>query len=602
MDSFPVIVSFYAGPPYYREAADRLREDCRKLTLPCDIVGVETGASDDWADVCRMKIRFYKQMLDKHPDGIFWVDVDTRILRVPDVLRGRHHDFGAFLRRFRDLRDYDPVTESRTFVPGFLHFPGTEGCRAFVEHLVRVDAESPKRATDDYVLEEAFRTFDRSLNVLAFSSALVARFEEKVTDQTCFLVGSSGNVQEFSAKVEQHDRRLFDVRRQRTLLNSYAEQATKRHKRRDALVFLAQAHRVDPAHQGAALSLAKLQLRTRNPSAAISTLKRSFGRSIEDDDALQIAVDSCFALGEFERATNFLDKLAASSAPAARAYEKSRRFRVSLELRAKAMGVSQEDRPALWWMETPFPGNFGDVLNPYVVERLSGLPPRYVPAGDGILAIGSIIKFAKAGTKVWGAGTPRMTDNLSPAASYLAVRGPLTRELVLRSGGDAPPRYGDPALLLPRIRPARSSKKYRLGLIRHGVHVDQPIDLEDVREISVLRIGYDEIEAFIDDVTECEAIISTSLHGLIVAHAYGIPARWATFGGAPSQIAGDGTKFHDHFMALGIAKHDPIDLSVRASLTAADAALCDEVATIPVDAEDLLSVAPFPLSDPPVSG
>jgi len=266
------------------------------------------------------------------------------------------------------------------------------------------------------------------------------------------------------------------------------------------------------------------------------------------------------------------------------------------------MGVSQEDRPALWWMETPFPGNFGDVLNPYVVERLSGLPPRYVPAGDGILAIGSIIKFAKAGTKVWGAGTPRMTDNLSPAASYLAVRGPLTRELVLRSGGDAPPRYGDPALLLPRIRPARSSKKYRLGLIRHGVHVDQPIDLEDVREISVLRIGYDEIEAFIDDVTECEAIISTSLHGLIVAHAYGIPARWATFGGAPSQIAGDGTKFHDHFMALGIAKHDPIDLSVRASLTAADAALCDEVATIPVDAEDLLSVAPFPLSDPPVSG
>ena len=49
----------------------------------------------------------------------------------------------------------------------------------------------------------------------------------------------------------------------------------------------------------------------------------------------------------------------------------------------------------------------------------------------------------------------------------------------------------------------------------------------DVKVIDIMRSGYDDIEAFLDEVSECEHVISTSLHGLIVAQAYGIPVGWA---------------------------------------------------------------------------
>ena len=151
--------------------------------------------------------------------------------------------------------------------------------------------------------------------------------------------------------------------------------------------------------------------------------------------------------------------------------------------------------------------------------------------------------------------------SLCLSSRYLAVRGPLTWELVRKSGGECPEIFGDPALLLPQLyTPRKIEKKYRLGIIRHVVHRGDQNLGTGVKEISILRCGYKEIESFIDELHECEAILSTSLHGLIVSHAYGIPARWCTYSDGAA-IAGDGTKFLDYFLSVDMPEQQALDLS-----------------------------------------
>ena len=57
------------------------------------------------------------------------------------------------------------------------------------------------------------------------------------------------------------------------------------------------------------------------------------------------------------------------------------------------------------------------------------------------------------------------------------------------------------------------------------------------------------IEEVIDKMLSCERIISTSLHGVIVAHSYKIPALWLKYG---DKLAGDDIKFYDYYESVGI--------------------------------------------------
>jgi exopolysaccharide biosynthesis predicted pyruvyltransferase EpsI len=52
----------------------------------------------------------------------------------------------------------------------------------------------------------------------------------------------------------------------------------------------------------------------------------------------------------------------------------------------------------------------------------------------------------------------------------------------------------------------------------------------------------DPIEKVIDEVCECENIISSSLHGLILSHMYQIPFKWVKFS---NLVSGDDFKFKD---------------------------------------------------------
>jgi hypothetical protein len=131
-------------------------------------------------------------------------------------------------------------------------------------------------------------------------------------------------------------------------------------------------------------------------------------------------------------------------------------------------------------------------------------------------------------------------------------------------------------------------------LILHHYHSAEglPPISEGVEIISIIRLGSREVEHFIDQVAGKKLIISTSLHGIIVAHAYGVPAIWCSLRGQLNDIPGDDMKFHDYFMTVGLENLAPIDLM---SLDAIGPNLA-RYATLPKfkpDLDQLLAAAPF---------
>jgi hypothetical protein len=216
----------------------------------------------------------------------------------------------------------------------------------------------------------------------------------------------------------------------------------------------------------------------------------------------------------------------------------------------------------LWWPQTPLPGNVGDLLGPYMYQRVTGETAVMgdLAAPGIVLSAGSIARFARRGTLVWGSGAMRETDELDPEAEYLAVRGPLTRDRLRACGGDCPEVYGDPGLLLPRLLPVEApSRLSPLGIVPHYVDFQRVqtayVKLQQRQEVRIIN-PLSPVEEFVRALVTCSRIISSSLHGLVLAHAYGIPARWAEFSDG---VNGKGFKFRDYFLSVGLWQ-EPLDL------------------------------------------
>lgn len=602
--TLPIFISFYAGRRYYYDAAAQLRADLDALGLPHDIEEIEPPPDRDWADICRMKPAFIQRKLEQHRAPVFWLDVDSRVLKRPPVLEGLRSDFAAFLRNFSRLQEFDPVQKGRTFVPAFLYFNYSDAGRRLAARVAELEATSELRATDDYFLEQAWREFEGHLEVTLLSpgGVVLRRSTDAPAEDPWLQVGQSGNVQSFISQVEQHRPAAFERQRLFSSLQGLAQEEITKGRFAEASVYLRRMIRLDDVQDGAVRTLARVLRRRGQIEEALGEYEARLQAIMASQPEPRRLLEFLSGYFEFvleskrlDDATTVLRRISELDDPGAQRLARSKGYRLSLETEARRIGRPKARVP-LWWMEQPYPGNLGDVLNPWLVHRLTGVPPRFVGAGAGVLAIGSVIKFARAGTLVWGSGSPRMTDKLSHEATYRAVRGPLTRRLVRDSGGTCPEIYGDPALLLPRVYQRRIAKRHPLGLIRHHVHIEEPVALApDVAEIDILRCGAEEIESFLDEVLACEMIVSTSLHGLIVAHAYDIPAVWADFSGATTRIQGNHVKFLDYFASIGITDVVPFDLSGIERLSAGLVRRHARQMQAPPDLDALLSAAPFDL-------
>ena len=219
-------------------------------------------------------------------------------------------------------------------------------------------------------------------------------------------------------------------------------------------------------------------------------------------------------------------------------------------------------------------GNWGDALNYFFLKEIVGgsivnysdLLHRYLHLGiTNIMCIGSIGDWSRI-TKnsiIWGSGAMYGGDIplKEKPMKVCAVRGPLTREYLLSKGVDCPEIYGDPALLLPRIyRPVVPLKKYKIGVIPHYSDLQNKYVLEFLeRENGNIKLidlrHYSDWHEVIDMINECEFIISSSLHGLIVADAYNVPNVWVEFS---DNVEGDGFKFRDYFASVKREAYIPL--------------------------------------------
>lgn len=200
--------------------------------------------------------------------------------------------------------------------------------------------------------------------------------------------------------------------------------------------------------------------------------------------------------------------------------------------------------------------NFGDFIGPYLFRKITGREPkRSMPSNFSLtttfLAVGSIISWAREDSIIWGSGIVNRGQAFPKPFSVCAVRGPITRQRFLEQGYSCPSIFGDPGLLLPCFyQPKKKDKRYKIGFIPHYVDKKRCAQLvkqnKDILHIDVFK----DIECVVDDISLCDWVVSSSLHGLIVAHAYGKKAVWVKFS---DELWGDDTKFFDYYGSLGVS-------------------------------------------------
>ena len=221
-----------------------------------------------------------------------------------------------------------------------------------------------------------------------------------------------------------------------------------------------------------------------------------------------------------------------------------------------------------WWDERKFlhkeKENYGDMLSRYLVEKISGRKVQFVhPKKQSwlnrnkkhYLVVGSILAHVTKNSIVWGSGIIDRVHKVDEA-DFRAVRGPETRKYLLGMGYKCPEIYGDPALLLPKYYLPNRNVKFELGIIPHYKDFDKIVEkYKGIEGVSVIDMMSLDIEKTTDQILECNKIISSSLHGVIVAHAYNIPAIWVKFSDEPF---GDDIKFKDYYSSVKFPEyHSP---------------------------------------------
>lgn len=211
------------------------------------------------------------------------------------------------------------------------------------------------------------------------------------------------------------------------------------------------------------------------------------------------------------------------------------------------------------WIRRKRMDNFGDLLGPLIARRLveaRGLLPPPQEHRRRLLAVGSILHLARPGDVVWGAGVNgHDVDEHHEGASLdvRAVRGPVTRGFLQARGATVPEVYGDPGLLLPlacpEVREWATTKRHEVTVV------------PNLWEAAAFRKRYGKVvvhpqaslEKVLRRIAASELVVGSSLHGLIVAEALGIPARLVHPGVDPV------LKYDDYYGGTGRQHFSPAE-------------------------------------------
>jgi pyruvyltransferase len=211
--------------------------------------------------------------------------------------------------------------------------------------------------------------------------------------------------------------------------------------------------------------------------------------------------------------------------------------------------------------------NIGDGYNPLIFNHFIGNKnPVYKNIANlpvfsehpHIIGIGSIIKWIKEvdASKQIIVGSGFISEESRPYAhqplKIISVRGPKTRAKYLEYGLQCPAIYGDLGLLTRYVIPPPIScnKKYKFGFIPHYIDKKTPLILKAAENpdwtIINIRQAYTP-KRFVKQLHECDYILSSSLHGIIIADSYGIPAYHIELS---NKLHGGQWKFRDYYESV----------------------------------------------------
>jgi pyruvyltransferase len=191
-----------------------------------------------------------------------------------------------------------------------------------------------------------------------------------------------------------------------------------------------------------------------------------------------------------------------------------------------------------WWRARP---NFGDALAPLLLRRFSHHEPVWADRDSAeLFTIGSVLEGARNAV-VLGSGKLYEETVPSDTNRYLAVRGPLT-------GVDG--TYGDPGLLAPELVTV-GRKTHQLGLVPHWSDRQLFIDPRFTKYNPMLIDPAQDPLDVVRQIGSCHKIVTSSLHGAVIADAFNIPRRTEI---APRLQSAEGGmfKFRDYNMSVGV--------------------------------------------------
>lgn len=209
-----------------------------------------------------------------------------------------------------------------------------------------------------------------------------------------------------------------------------------------------------------------------------------------------------------------------------------------------------------------YPYNLGDVLAMpiinFMLDKKGIKADKVVNGRKHLFTVGSGGLRSFQNTTIWGTGI--MYDGLKGYwfekywyadhrhLDIRAVRGPLTRDVYLKLGHKCPEVYGDPGILMPLIyQPdynvvSRGKQEYAI--------IPQYTTENEVRKYftddMIISMNTNDYKSVIDKIVSCKKVYSSSLHGIILAEAYGVPAIF--FRGIPAVID---FKYKDYYASTG---------------------------------------------------
>lgn len=225
--------------------------------------------------------------------------------------------------------------------------------------------------------------------------------------------------------------------------------------------------------------------------------------------------------------------------------------------------------PVYYWDGRP---NFGDLIGPYIISKITNKPVINIKDLNcpGIMSIGSIIQMIdRKDMIIWGSGlmhkpSSKQTQNIKKySPKVLSLRGRETAKCLLEANINIPDNvvYGDPALILPLFYTPLIIESKNIGICPHYTHKMHFLtNISDHNTLKIIDVQKD-VETVVNDICSSSVCISTSLHGLIIAQAYGVPWVWLEI--CDDNLGGEDFKFKDFFSTIDESQVSHIKVNVQ---------------------------------------